>query len=90
MKFDRKQQIKFNSIAELTVGIPGYDRIRLQRNSRSELVDSSDSEDVLVVFDQPAADTRQRLALCLHDHPVETAGLTALHDVMADDVSTIL
>lgn len=75
---------------QLTVGVPGDDGVRLQRNSRSELVDSSDSEDILVVFDQPAADARQRLALGLHDHPVEAAGLTALYDVMTDDVSTVL
>lgn len=41
----------------LTVGVPGDDGVGLQSNSRSELVDSSDSEDVFVVLDQPGADT---------------------------------
>lgn len=41
----------------LTVGIPGNDRLRLQRDSGPELIDSSDSEDVLVVLDQSGADT---------------------------------
>lgn len=42
---------------QLTVGVPGDDGIGLQRNSRAKFVDSSDSEDVLVVLDQPGADT---------------------------------
>lgn len=73
-----------------TVSVPGDDGLRLQRNSRPKLVDSSDSEDVLIVLDQPGTDTRQRLALCLHQDPVETAGFPPLHHVVADDVSTVL
>lgn len=41
----------------LTVGVPGNDRLGLQRNSRPKLVDTSDSEDVLIVLDQLGADT---------------------------------
>lgn len=73
-----------------TVGVPGDDGIRLQRNSNSELVDSSDSEDVLVVLDQPGADAGQSLALRLHDDPVEAAGLATLHNVMGDRVAAVL
>lgn len=40
-----------SQMSQLTVGVPGNDGVRLQRNSRPKLVDSSDSEDVLIVLD---------------------------------------
>lgn len=75
---------------QLTVGISGNDRIRLQRNSRSELVDSSNPEDVLIVLDQSAAHAGQGLAFGFHDDPVESAGLAALHNVMGDAIAAVL
>ena len=74
----------------LTVSIPGDDWLRLLRDSSSVLIDSSDSEDVLVVLDEFAADAGQCLALRLHDDPVEAAGLSALHDVVCYQVSSVL
>lgn len=74
----------------LTVGVPGNDGIGLQVNTGAIFVDSSDSEDVLVVLDQPGADTGQCLAFGLHDDPVEATGLTPFHNVMGDGVTTIL
>lgn len=74
----------------LTVCVSGDDRLGLQGHTRSELVYSSDTEDVLVVLDQFGADTGQSLALGLHDHPVESAGLTSINNVMSDKISTVL
>lgn len=77
-------------MAALTEGVSGNHGLRLKVNSSSILVDSTDSEQVLCVFEEPGNVAGKIFALCMHDDPVESVGVTPLHDVVRDLISAIL
>lgn len=74
----------------LTERVSSNHGLGLQVNSRSILVDSSDSEEVLCIFEQSSDVTEQLLALGVHNDPVQPVGVASLYDVMRHLITTIL
>lgn len=77
-------------MAALTEGVSGNHGLRLKVNASPILVDSTDSEQVLCVFEEPGNVAGKIFALCMHNDPVESVGVTPLYDVVRDLISAIL
>lgn len=74
----------------LTEGVSGHHGFGLEVNSVAVLVDSTHSEEVLCVFEEPGDVACQILALCLYNDPVESIGVTSLNHIVSDLVPAIL
>lgn len=74
----------------LTKGVSGHHGFRLEVNSIAVLVDSTHSEEVFCVFEEPGNVTSQILALCLYNDPVQSIGVTSFNNIVGDLVPAIL